>query len=286
MKRTTRKKTKVIVVTATILIAACFTVLTADKITEKDAQYIPDYLRIDLKSYTSIKAADFSDADYETLFRQTGLGRDAVDSVFNSSEAPVEALEAYQEAFFNPPAYTCYKIGIGSREESFLDGGGNAFSGFQIADVRVGDIVISKCTHSVGWRHGHAGIVIDAQKGKTFEAIYPGTVTMVQNLSKWQTFPTFVLLRPKEPWTGEKAAAIAFEDLQGIYWRHYAGLFEKKGDSPRVTQCSHLIWYAYFQLGYDIDSDGLWPVTPKDIVNSEYFEVVQIFGVDPDRIWK
>ena len=49
-------------------------------------------------------------------------------------------------------------------------------------------------------------------------------------------------------------------------------------DSVRGTQCAHLVWLAYAAYGYDIDSNGGLIVTPKDIAESELFEVVQIYG--------
>ena len=66
------------------------------------------------------------------------------------------------------------------------------------------------------------------------------------------------------------------------------GLLSKKNPNLiniKSTQCSHLVWYPFKQFGYDIDSDGSWLVTPKDIANSDLFEVVQIYGVDPSDIW-
>jgi len=275
---------KRVIIAAVILIAALCAVFAAEQITEANARFIPAYEKINLGDLPGIETGNFAEDDYKVLLRQTGLGKDAVDNVFVSADDPAAALEAFQESFFDPPEYSCYKIGIGTREESFLDDNGKPFYGFEIADVKVGDIVISKCTHSVGWRHGHAGIVIDAENGKTFEAIYPGTLTMVQNLSKWRTFPQYIQLRHKEPGIGEKAAKIAVEDLSGVYWRYHAGLLGKS-DKPGSTQCSHLVWHAFMKLGYDIDSNRLWPVTPKNIANSEYFDIVQIFGADPDRIW-
>ena len=285
MSKKTGKGKKIAILLAAILVAALFGVYTAEMITEANARFIPGYEMIELMELAGMGSGDFSGEEYALLFRQTGLGKAAVDSVFSSAEDPASVLAAYQEKFFNPPEYTCYNIGIGTQEERFLDKKGNAVFGFEIADVRTGDIVVSKLTHSVGWRHGHAGIVIDAGKGKTFEAIYPGTLTMVQDLSKWRTFPTYIQLRHKDPEIGEAAAAIAVEDLSGVYWRHHAGILGRS-DKPGSTQCSHLIWHAFGKLGYDINSSRLWPVTPKGLVNSEHLEVVQIYGVDPERIWK
>ena len=38
--------------------------------------------------------------------------------------------------------------------------------------------------------------------------------------------------------------------------------------------------------GYDLDPTGGPLVTPDDIANSPYLEVVQIYGFDPDKLWK
>jgi uncharacterized protein YycO len=226
-------------------------------------------------------SGDFSEEDYDILLRQTGLGRDAVNKIFSLS-----ALEEYQESFFAPPAYRCDSIGIVTNEERFYDEDGNLIKGFRISGVRDGDILITKATHSVGWRHGHAAIVIDAQKGKTVEAVLWGQPSMIQNLSKWQTYPTFIQLRFKDERISSEAAAFAKENLNNVDYGLFTGLITKYKDEISITQCAHLPWYAYMRFGYDFDSNGGWLVTPKDIANSEYLEVVQIYGVDPDRIWK
>ena len=64
------------------------------------------------------------------------------------------------------------------------------------------------------------------------------------------------------------------------------GIPNKEPDTIKKTQCSHLVWYPYKHFGYDIDSDGSWLVTPKDIANSDLFEVVQVYGVNPEEIWQ
>ena len=51
------------------------------------------------------------------------------------------------------------------------------------------------------------------------------------------------------------------------------------------TSCAHLVWEAYQSTGLDLDSDGGKIVTVKDLANSEYLDVVQVYGVDPEEIW-
>jgi hypothetical protein len=40
-----------------------------------------------------------------------------------------------------------------------------------------------------------------------------------------------------------------------------------------------LVWYAYQRFGYDLDSDGGFLVTPKDISDSEELIIIQKFGI-------
>lgn len=258
----------------------------ANVIADCDVRYTPDYEEINLKDYPGIASGVFSEEDYNVLLKQTGLGKDAVDSVFRSVKDPVGALEEYQRNFFNPPAYRCDEIGIITKEERLYDDEGHMVNGFNIADVRDGDILLTKATHSFGWRHGHAAIVIDALRGKTLEAVLWGQPSMIQNISKWQTYPTFIQLRLKDGKIAEKAAAFAEENLDNIDYGLLTGLFTKYKEKIDKTQCAHLPWYAYMHYGYDLDSNGGWLVTPKDLSGSKYLEIVQIYGVDPDEIWK
>lgn len=40
----------------------------------------------------------------------------------------------------------------------------------------------------------------------------------------------------------------------------------------------HLVWYAYKQFGLDLDADGSWLVTPRDIAKSDKLVVIEAFG--------
>jgi uncharacterized protein YycO len=160
--------------------------------------------------------------------------------------------------------------------------------GFEILDVRNGDIFITKGTHSLGWRHGHAAIVTDETKGETLEAICIGEKVVLQSIDKWRTYPSFIQLRLKD-YNSIKTAKIAEyakKELLGLPYGLFTGIPEKKPDKLKSTQCSHVVWYPYERFGYDLDSDGSWLVTPKDIANSEHLEIVQVYGVNPEEIWK
>ena len=45
------------------------------------------------------------------------------------------------------------------------------------------------------------------------------------------------------------------------------------------------MWYAYKQFGVDLDANGGCVVKPRDMANSEYMQVVQVFGFDPEKVW-
>ena len=49
------------------------------------------------------------------------------------------------------------------------------------------------------------------------------------------------------------------------------------------THCAHLVWYAYQQFGYDLDSDGGIIVTPRDLYESTNLEIVQIYGMPQQK---
>ena len=282
-KAKTKKK---LMVAAALIVAAVSAVLIGTLIAGLDQVYAPDYERLDLTAYLDDLNGEPTEEVYEVLFRHTGLGKDAVDKILGAPGDAAAVLSEYQENFFNIPEYASYKAGIVTSEEHFSGEDGKYSYGFKIADIKDGDILITKSPHTLVWRHGHAGIVIDAEKGKTLEAVFMGNPTAVQSVSKWRTYPTFIQLRHIDKGIGSAAAAIAEENFTEVPYGLFSGLFLKYNEKRPVTQCAHLPWYAYEQLGYDLDSNRIWPVTPRDVVNSEYLEIVQIFGVDPDRPWK
>lgn len=270
-----------------ILIIVLSILFTLDLFVERDAVWKPDYPETDLDSI--VYKEQLSDEDYLTLFRQTGLGSEAVDEVFSKNEgiSRERIIEEYQNNFFNPKDYECRNVAVFVNEERIRNEDGTPAKGFDIASLKNGDVLITKATHTVGWRHGHAAIVTDASRGETLEAILLGNPSILQNTSKWQTYPSFILLRLKDNSGGdaERIAEYAKNNFDGIPYGLLTGIPEKAPLEIKKTQCSHLVWYPYMHFGYDIDSDGSWLVTPKDIANSDLFEVVQVYGVNPADVW-
>lgn len=273
-----------------IVITVIFIICVIDFLnwlTEDDGVWTPDYSKIDLEDILGKR--ELTDEDYHTILMQTGLGRDPADILLseNTGVSRGTIFEKYQDNFFASGNYECRNVAVIVYEEKSRDKDGNLVQGFEIPDLRDGDILLTKATHSLGWRHGHAAIVTDASKGETLEAILLGTPSILQNVEKWRNFPSFIQLRLKDRENAdpEQIAKYAKKEILGIPYSIFAGIPVKAPGPIKKTQCSHLVWYPYERFGYDLDSDGSWLVTPKDIANSDLLEIVQVYGVDPDDIW-
>jgi uncharacterized protein YycO len=276
------------------LILAAFTVSTAAvlhismAVIEPGAHIYPDYPRLDLGQVLSRES--FSEDDYVTIYYQTGLGRSAVDEIRNSGGDWVRRILQFQENFFGKIRYVCERNSPISREESIVDENRNYIAGTEMAPLHEGYILITKSSHTYGWRNGHSALVIDAANGRTLESVVLGTNSSIQDISKWTNYPNFILLRPKNTTYEEmKEIAVTAQDLLlDVPYDLTVGILSPKPagrDKAKGTHCSHLIWQAYNYYGFDLDSDGGPVVTPKDIAGSPELEVVQVYGVDPGNIW-
>ena len=277
-----------------------------DRATEGQIHIYPSYPKEEISAvlmdaFDSEGKLRLDDQEYKQLLYQTGLGKPAVEELLQEAGAVtpevLNQFNQFQSDFFAPITVLCTKIGIITFEEKIIDQNQEEINGFRVVKLKKGDILINKSSHSTGWRHGHNAIVIDAENQKTLEAVLLGYDSMVQSIEKWRSYPSFILLRLREDLpakdgrTPEEAAAYAAEFAaefeKDIPYGLLAG-FLNKAESPEKlseTQCAHLVWYAYYNAGYDLDSDGGWLVTPNDIANSELLEIVQIYGVNPDALW-
>lgn len=271
-----------------LLLTAILTLIAATVLTEGEAHISPNYLKSDISSV--VTRDELTDMDYETLFYQTGLGKASIDELLDRYPDAAKRILLFQENFFKKIRILCEKNSIISREESVTDNEGRLINGTLLAPLRNGDIIITKASHTYGWRQGHCGIVIDAANGKALESVVIGTNSMVQDIGKWTNYPNFIVLRLKnapEALT-DAIAQTAAEYLSGIPYRISAGIFfSKYADQKEVigTQCSHLVWQAYRWHNIDLDSNGGIVVTPKDIANSPELEKIQVYGTDPVNVW-
>lgn len=148
----------------------------------------------------------------------------------------------------------------------------------RLQNLENGDILLTPCSHTFGWRNGHAAIVIDEENELTLESVVLGTPACVQSVSKWRKYPGVMVLRLKDATkeTRDAIATYAAENMQGVEYGFWSDFFGGTED----THCAHLIWSVYNHFGYDIDGDGGIFVTPKDISLSHHLEIVETYDVD------
>lgn len=245
---------------------------------EPAARWTPDYPKADLSAV--LEKEELTSGDYALLFAQTGLSEVAVDALRETGGT--EKILRIQDAFFSEPEFSCAPNSPISWEERT----GSAPD--ILAPLEEGDILITLCSHTYGWRNGHAAIVVDAENGRTLEAVVLGQDSSIQTVEKWEGYPSFLVFRlgdvPAE--TRAAAADYAREHLNGIPYSLTVGILSPKHPQTERTHCSHLVWEAYRQFGFDLDSDGGLIVTPKDLANSPLLELKQVYGMDPQVLWK
>jgi len=285
IKQTKHKK---LLVAFSIILLIFVIIQAMEAIIEPSGYIRPDYPKTDISSV--LEKDTMNEEDYKELFYQTGLGKTAIDELLSDKEKGASEILKFQEIFFSDNNVSCESIGIITSQESIVNGEGKPMYGFNLAPYKNGYVLITKATHSLGWRHGHAAIITDAKRGETLEAVILGSNTMLQDINKWRVYPSFMMLKLKDTSqeTLDEIAKFAKDNLNDKIYGLTIGLTNKKNPDPKDingTQCAHLVWYPFMQFGYDTDYDGSWLVTPKDIANSDLFEVVQIYGVDPDEIW-
>jgi len=288
MRVTKRRTFRVITIIALIIFIAAGSLAVSDAITEPDAHISPDYPQINIEQILSKK--QLTEADYKTLFYQTGLGKPSIDELRKESPESDNTILDFQNNFFKKINYKCEKNSPISKEESVVDEKGNVINGTELAPLHNGYILITKSSHIFGWRNGHAAIIVDAAEGETLESVVLGTNSLVQQTEKWKNYPNFMLFRIKD--TSEEMmneiSQSALTNLNDIPYDFTVGVLSQKYQSAgeiKGTQCSHLVWEAFRLFGFDLDSDSGMIVTPKDIANSPLLEVVQVYGVNPADIW-
>lgn len=253
---------------------------------EASARYTPDYPMEDISAYPEQES--LTEEEYSLLYRQTGLTQVAVDAL-RAKNRGAELL-TMQERFFAETEVCCegnlilfHEVLAESRRIYEKNGVGDEMS--EIMPVlEDGDILITFNSHFLGWRNGHAAIVTDAEAGLVLEALALGKDSAVLSLNGWRDCPSFAVLRLAGVSAEQRkmVAKYAEEVLSGVPYRLTAGMWESI-ETMRLsgTHCAHLVWYAYKQFGYDLDSDGGILVTPRDLYDSPLLELVQVYGMEP-----
>ncbi len=268
MKRLKNSK-KIILILIIAILIALWCVSCANS-----AYYSPTHKKQDITAV--LDKENKTDADYEFLFSQTGLGESSINTLLENGKK--EEIYDFQEQYFAPCEY----------ESEFLFAPIVALEvkqgeAVKIAPLERGDVLVSLTTHSLGFRHGHAGLVLNGETGKTLEHMVLGELSDYSRASTWGIYPTLAVLRYKDKEIAQRAADYAEENLVGIKYNPLAGLIKKdKLDEEEISSshCSHLVWQAFKAVGADIDENGGRIVLPKDFLKCEDFEIVQIYGIE------
>ncbi len=298
-----------------LLLLGCDLFLIAQAATvDGRARTLPSYAKESLAPVLEKDA--FSEADYDFLYRQTGLGRIAVDELKGTMSASdlSKRLSEFQDALFFEGNLTHYAIAdYICYHDKLVDGNGNIVKA-PILSRKPGDVLITASTHTIGWAHGHAAIMLEGGMMLQSTSIGCPSQRLPQStneagISYFNESANFLMLRLKdevalriaaehagelgipEHATAEDVrvaiARLAEDRLEGIDYSLVVGVLTPKnqGETPRGTQCSHLVWQAFSYFGLDIDSDGGLVVTPQDIARCDLFDVVQVYGFDPETLW-
>lgn len=261
--------------------AAAFAAALWTAETEKRAHYVPDYDKVNLEDV--LEQEKLSGDDYEMSFRQTGLAPAGVDQLY--AEGRQDILPDLQEHFFKEVKVKCRHTLFLVRSEQ-VDGAEALQTDF-FPTLEEGDILVSFSSHILGWRSGHAGILVDREEELVLEAVCLGRDSALCSLEDWKKDPCIAVLRLRDVSLEERAeiADYAREHLAGLPYRLDSFAVRGNRDISESglsgTQCAHLIWWVYYQFGYDLDQGGDWIVTPGDLYRSELLEPVQVYGMEP-----
>ena len=224
---------------------------------------------------------ELSEDDYATILSQSGLGRPVVDSLL-SQQVGMDYLNYYRDYYVADKDYYCYRKGVFACHEVITDPTGERLQNPDFADLQNGDIIVTLSIHSLGWRHGHATIVTDAENGVGVQAVMIGEKSSYSYVWEWSNYPMVAVLRPKnvDESTRDRVALFAQENLVGLNYSLLGGVFSGRDAQkvPSGTQCAHLVWYAYKACGIDIAPESGLAITPKDFLDSPNLEVVQVYG--------
>lgn len=232
-----------------------------------------------------------SEQDYRILFQQTGLSKTAVDALLDQGEEGKQAVLETWEKFHTPSKPTCVPL-IGGRftcQDLLLDENGERTTSVPLAPLQAGDLLISFSTHTMGWRHGHAGLVVDPARSSVLEAVQIGMNSYQAHVKHWQNYANFLVLRVKGVTAekGRQVAEYAMDKLNDLPYSLLPGITCPK-DAPLEElpglHCAYLPWYAWKQAEVDLDANGGSIVTVADLARSPKLEVVQVYGMTPELL--
>ncbi len=266
--------------------------LIASLLVDRTAHRIPAYPREDISAL--VAKPEWSEEDYNTIYLQTGLGKPAADAL-RAKGATGDLLLYQDDLFFEGDLVHEFTVDtVTTLHDMLYEKGTEKLHRAKFAPLEEGDVIVSSSCHTVGWRNGHAALVTNASSQNVLESLALGLKSQISyGGAVWfAEAANFIVLRLKGATKEERKeiATRAASELLGVDYSLTVGIFSpkdqcKNGAKAKGTNCAHLVWQAYKNFGYDIDGDGGLICTVHDIAQSDLFEVVQVYGFDPQNIW-
>lgn len=284
-KKSPLKRLLIVIVCIVFFLAVVLAFLfISDAVAHSMARVVPDY-EMDADGLIAVldkDRDDWTDEDYDFVYRQTGLTRAYFDSEDRVDKTFI--LNCQADLYFTAEP---------DHDSDFFWSSHDYFPDkyFHMVDLKEGDVLVSASVHTMGWRNGHAALVISGGSSggsRIAEAVAVGTDSRTSGTGWFRQAASFMVLRPKIPAEqAEEIAEWAYENLIDVPYSLFTGIFYPKDQTDNVqnTHCAHLVWQAYKAFGYDIDTTGGPVVSPKNIANCDLFEVIQVNGFDLDDLW-
>ncbi len=259
---------KILIFAFCVVFAVCICMQTAlFAVCLAEEYWRPDYAETDISDILAKSSLD--ESDYDLLFRQTGLTKTGIDRCLKRGADGVKKILTIQENYF-----TEYRV-----ETDYFAPfcaadyiGGNA----EACYLSDGDIIVTPATLFSGYRIGHAAIVTDGERSRILAATRYGARSSFSTVKEFTKRPAFAILSPKADEAVKKSVAeYAESNLSGKRYGIAAGIFGGR-NKCEITQCAHLVRYAYKKFG--IDLGGGLIVTPDNLFRSDKTELVQVFG--------
>ena len=271
-----RKAVKIILIIIASIILAILLMGLTTLMSHSKRRWKPDYEMVELDEI--LNKEEFSEDDYNTLFLQTGLTKIGVDRVVNSYGK--NKLKEFQESYYKDREVEHLWISPVTCYDQFE-------KPIPFSPLEDGDILISDTTHLSFWHCGHAELVVNGSMNLTIYSMGYGELTEIGDCHDFFQRLNFIILRPKlDKETIDEIVSYAILELTGIPYQATIGYFNKKfPEKLKTTNCSHLVWYAYKKFGIDIDTNGGPGAYPYDLIDLEHFEIVQVYGFNPDKLW-
>lgn len=232
---------------------------------EQNAHIKPDILPVSITDI--LQKENWSADDYNLLTSQTGLTKISLDIL---KQNDINEILSVQKAYLSPVNVVCKPHMLLSRTERLE----NSLS--PITALENGDILITPSSHVLGFRNGHCAIVVDAEKEIILEAAFIGRDSELSTVDRFRKYSSVAVFRLKNADSSIRSqiAEYAEKNLINKPYSIFAGLFDDNS-----THCSHLIWSAFNEFGYDLNSNGGKIVTPSDIAKSPLLELKQVYGL-------